>query len=310
MRFDEPAATHVIAHISDTHLLGGNRKLFSEIDVKKNLNELLERLRATGMTFDALVFTGDLADVAEPEAYRWIRHQVEPVAQELGAQVVWVMGNHDEREPYARELFGEESDGSPQDRVYDINGLRIIALDSSVPGYHHGDLDDSQIAWLSDQLATPAKHGTVLALHHPPIRSHNDLVRMIELNNQDKLADAVRGTDVRSILGGHLHYSTFGLFEGIPVAVASATCYTVDMGMDKETLLSAVDGGQSIQLVHVYDDTVVHSIVPAEKYNEIAGYPSSLRALAATMSEEQLIEMVSNKNSDFNRAERQSSAGQ
>jgi 3',5'-cyclic AMP phosphodiesterase CpdA len=220
------------------------------------------------------------------------------------------MGNHDEREPFETVLFGEESNGSPRDRVYVVNGLRIIALDSSVPGYHHGDLEESQIAWLAEQLATPAEHGTVLALHHPPIRSHNELVRMIELNNQDKLAEAVRGTDVRSILGGHLHYSTFGLFEGIPVAVASATCYTVDLGMGKETLLSAVDGGQSIQLVHVYEDTVVHSIVPVEQYSEIAGYPASLRALAATMSEDQLIEMVSNKNSDFNQAERTSSAGQ
>ncbi len=309
MSITEPRATHVIAHISDTHLLGGQRKLFSVVDVKNSLASVLDRLTGSEQKIDALVFTGDLADVAEVEAYEWIRDAVEPVAQKLGATLIWVMGNHDEREPFEQVLFGEESDGSPRDRVFDVNGLRIIALDSSVPGYHHGDLDDSQIAWLSDQLATPAKHGTVLALHHPPVRSHNDLVRMIELNNQDKLAEAVRGTDVRSILGGHLHYSTFGLFEGIPVAVASATCYTVDMGMGKETLLSAVDGGQSIQLVHVYDDTVVHSIVPAEKYNEIAGYPSSLRALAATMSEEQLIEMVSNKNSDFNRAESQSSAG-
>ena len=310
MSITEPRPTHVIAHISDTHLLGGRRKLFSAVDVKKNLATVLDRLTAGDQKIDALVFTGDLADVAEVEAYEWIRDAVEPVATKLGATLIWVMGNHDEREPFETVLFGEESNGSPRDRVYDVNGLRIIALDSSVPGYHHGDLEDSQIAWLAEQLSTPAEHGTVLALHHPPIRSHNELVRMIELNNQDKLADAVRGTDVRSILGGHLHYSTFGLFEGIPVAVASATCYTVDMGMTKETLLSAVDGGQSIQLVHVYEDTVVHSIVPVEQYSEIAGYPASLRALAATMSEEQLIEMVSNKNSDFNQAERTSSAGQ
>jgi 3',5'-cyclic AMP phosphodiesterase CpdA len=309
MSITEPRPTHVIAHISDTHLLGGQRKLFSAVDVKKNLTTVLDRLTAGDQKIDALVFTGDLADVAEVEAYEWIRDAVEPVAKKLGATLIWVMGNHDEREPFETVLFGEVSTGSPRDRVYDVNGLRIIALDSSVPGYHHGDLEDSQIAWLAEQLSTPAEHGTVLALHHPPIRSHNELVRMIELNNQDKLAEAVRGTDIRSILGGHLHYSTFGLFEGIPVAVASATCYTVDMGMDKETLLSAVDGGQSIQLVHVYEDTVVHSIVSVEQYSEIAGYPASLRALAATMSEEQLIEMVSNKNSDFNRAESQASAG-
>ncbi len=310
MFFDEPRSTHVIAHISDTHLLGGNRKLFSKVDVKKNLNDLLDRLRATGMTFDAFVFTGDLADVAEPEAYRWIRHQVEPVAAELGAKVIWVMGNHDEREPYARELFDEESDGSPHDRVYDINGLRIISLDSTVPGYHHGELEDSQIDWLAAELATPAKHGTIIALHHPPIRSHNPLVRMIELFSQDKLEVALAGSDVRTILGGHLHYSTFGTFAGIPVAVASATCYTVDMGMSKDNLMTAVDGGQSIQLVHVYDDTVVHSVIPIDEFSQLAAYPAALRALADTMSEEQIIDMVSNKTSDFNQAESHSSAGE
>jgi 3',5'-cyclic AMP phosphodiesterase CpdA len=310
MFFEEPTPTHVIAHISDTHLLGGGRKLFSRVDVKKNLTELLERLRATGMTFDALVFTGDLADVAEPEAYRWIRGQVEPIAQELGARVIWVMGNHDEREPYARELFDEESDGSPHDRVYDINGLRIISLDSTVPGYHHGELEDSQLDWLTAELSTPAKHGTVLALHHPPIRSHNPLVRMIELFRQDKLEKVLRGSDVRTILGGHLHYSTFGTFAGIPVAVASATCYTVDMGTSKDSLMTAVDGGQSIQLVHVYDDTVVHTVVPVDEFPQLAAYPSALRALADTMDETQIIEMVSNKASEFNQAESKSSAGE
>ena len=310
MFFEEPTPTHVIAHISDTHLLGGGRKLFSRVDVKKNLTELLERLRATGMTFDALVFTGDLADVAELEAYRWIRGQVEPIAQELGARVIWVMGNHDEREPYARELFDEESDGSPHDRVYDINGLRIISLDSTVPGYHHGELEDSQLDWLTAELSTPAKHGTVLALHHPPIRSHNPLVRMIELFRQDKLEKVLRGSDVRTILGGHLHYSTFGTFAGIPVAVASATCYTVDMGTSKDSLMTAVDGGQSIQLVHVYDDTVVHTVVPVDEFPQLAAYPSALRALADTMDETQIIEMVSNKASEFNQAESKSSAGE
>ena len=310
MFFEEPTASHVIAHISDTHLLGGDRKLFSTVNVKKNLTDLLERLRATDLNFDALVFTGDLADVAEPEAYRWIRSQVEPVAQELGAQVIWVMGNHDEREPYARELFDEESDGTPRDRVYDVNGLRVIALDSTVPGYHHGELDESQLEWLKAELATPAKHGTVLALHHPPIRSHNPLVRMIELFRQDSFEKVVRGSDVRTILGGHLHYSTFGTFAGVPVAVASATCYTVDMGMSKDNLMTAVDGGQSIQLVHVYDDTVVHTVVPVDDFPQLAAYPATLRALAATMTEEQILEMVSNKHSDFNQAESKSSAGE
>jgi 3',5'-cyclic AMP phosphodiesterase CpdA len=299
--------THVIAHISDTHLLGGGRKLFSTVDVAQNLTRVLDRLRSGDQQIDALVFTGDLADVAEVDAYRWLRGQVEPAAAELGAKLVWVMGNHDERNVYSRELFDDDSD-DPQDRVHDVGGLRIISLDTSVPGYHHGAITDAQLEWLTAELATPAKHGTVLAMHHPPIEAHNPFVRIIGLDERDRLAAVIAGTDVRTILAGHLHYSTFGQFAGVPVGVASATCYTVDMGADRAFLLSAVDGAQSINLVHVYESDIVHSIVPVELYEQIAGYPAVLRTMAEAMSDDEVREMVSNKNSEFNTAERNQSA--
>jgi 3',5'-cyclic AMP phosphodiesterase CpdA len=305
--FESDVASHVIAHISDTHLLGGNRKLFSTVDVASNLTRVLDRLRAGDQQIDALVFTGDLADIAEVDAYRWLRSQVEPVAAELGAELVWVMGNHDERLTFSRELFDDESD-AVQGRVYRVGGLRIITLDTSVPGYHHGAITDAQLEWLSAELRASAKNGTVLAMHHPPLEAHNPFVRMIGLDERDRLATVIAGTDVRTILAGHLHYSSFGQFAGIPVSVASATCYTVDVGADKSLLLSAVDGAQSINLVHVYKSEIVHSIVPVENYQQIAGYPATLRAMAETMSESEIREIVSNKNSEFNNAERAQSA--
>lgn len=299
--------THVIAHISDTHLLGGDRKLFSTVDVAQNLTRILDRLRAGDQHIDALVFTGDLADVAEVDAYQLLRRLVEPVAAEMGAELIWVMGNHDERAPYSRELFDDESDG-PQDRVYNVGGLRIISLDTSVPGYHHGAITDAQLAWLKAELASPAEHGTVVAMHHPPLEAHNPLVRLIGLEQPSRLAEVIAGTDVRTILAGHLHYSSFGQFAGVPVSVASATCYTVDVGADNSLLLSSVDGAQSVNLVHVYESDIVHSIVPVENYEQIAGYPATLLAMAETLSEADIREMVSNKNSDFNTAERAQSA--
>jgi 3',5'-cyclic AMP phosphodiesterase CpdA len=300
-------ASHVIAHISDTHVLGSDRKLFSTVDVAQNLTRILDRLRAGDQRIDALVFTGDLADIAEVEAYQWLRGLVEPVAAELGAQIVWVMGNHDERNVYSRELFDDESD-DVQDRVYNVGGLRIVSLDTSVPGYHHGAITDAQLEWLGAELATPADHGTVLAMHHPPLEAHNPLVRLIELEERSRLAAVIAGTDVRTILAGHLHYSSFGTFAAVPVSVASATCYSVDLGADKTLLLSEVDGAQSINLVHVYETNTVHSIVPVENFEQISAYPAALRIMAETMTEAEIKEMVSKKDSDFNTAERAQSA--
>ena len=98
------------------------------------------------------------------------------------------------------------------------------------------------------------------------------MMAILELQDQPRLAEVIRGTDVRAILAGHLHYATHGTFAGIPVSVASATCYTLDISAAAGQLLG-VDGGQAINLVHVYDDTVVHSIVPVGEAPQVAGFP-------------------------------------
>ena len=72
--------------------------------------------------------------------------------------------------------------------------------------------------------------------------------------------------------------------------------------------MSTVDGAQSIQLVHLYDDTVVHTVVPVEAYDQLASYPTALRAMAESMSDDEIREMVSSKSSEFNTAEREQSA--
>jgi Icc protein len=306
-----PEPLHTIAHISDTHFLGGGRRLYGTIPSEQNLLKAIEQLEKSGTRPEAIVFTGDLADLAEPDAYRRLREIVEPAAARMGSTIVWVMGNHDERFRFAADLFDEpETDDpqttEPQDRVYDINGLRIISFDSTVPGYHHGNMTDGQLAWLADVLATPAPHGTLLALHHPPIPTPVDLMALIELQGQDRLADVVRGTDVRGILGGHLHYTTHGMFAGIPVSVAAATCYTMDLSVPQNGL-SGVDGGQAFNLVHVYENTIVHSVVPIDSFTQVTGFSDVFLDAIDAMTPEERLETFSSKNSTFSAAEAEAS---
>ena len=298
-----PPATHVIAHISDTHFLSGGEPLYGAITTEINLTRALAQLEQSGVKPEAIVFTGDLADLGEPDAYVRLRSIVEPVAERLGAEVIWVMGNHDERLQYSSLLFDVPGSEAPQDRVYDLNGLRVISLDTTVPGYHHGELTDAQLGWLADVLATAAPHGTLIAVHHPPVPTPLLwAMEMLELHGQDRLADVVRDTDVRGILGGHLHYSTHATFADIPVSVAAATCYTLDLTA-KDRLLSGVDGGQAFNLVHLYEDTVVHSVVPIQDSLEITGVPAEHRARIEAMTFDERLEMFSNKRSSFNLGE-------
>jgi Icc protein len=294
-----PGPRHVIAHLSDPHLLAGGALQYDAIDTEAGLRLSLERLAAVDPPPQALVFTGDLADKGEPQAYTRLREIVEPAAEAMGAEVIWVMGNHDERSDYSRGLFGEASD-APQDRVHEIDGLRIISLDSSVPGYHHGELSDDQLTWLAEVLATPAEHGTLLALHHPPIPLPMlRAAELIELLEQDRLAAALEGSDVRGILAGHLHFSTYSLFAGIPVSVASASCYTSDPA-PVDRFVSGVSSGQAFTMVHAYADRLVHTIVPLDTGTEVTAVGLDIMAAVEDLTAEEARELASNKTSPFN----------
>jgi 3',5'-cyclic-AMP phosphodiesterase len=277
-----PRPDHVIVHISDTHFLTGEGRLYDRVDSAAQLREMLEALERTGRRPAAIVFTGDLADRGEAAAYAELAALAEPVAERMGARILWGMGNHDDRAAFRSELLGGQPGQGPVDQVMWLNGLRVIMLDTSVPGEHHGELDDAQLTWLADELARPAIDGTILAMHHPPIPSVLDLAVSVELRDQSRLAEVLTGTDVRAILAGHLHYSSTAMFAGIPVSVASASCYTQDL-LVPEGGTRPRDGGRSFNLVHVYPTTVLHSVVPLEQTEalEYVDADESARRLSA-----------------------------
>jgi 3',5'-cyclic-AMP phosphodiesterase len=263
-----PRPDHFILHMSDTHFIADG-DLYGKVDSDRHLRRLFDELEASGGRPEAIVITGDLADKGDPIAYAKLREIVEPAAARLGAQIIWVMGNHDNRAAFRENLLGQVPTMNPIDRVYMVNGLRIISLDSTVPGAHHGEITSAQLDWLAEELSTAAPHGTILALHHPPVPSVLDLAVRVELRDQADLAEVLEGSDVRSIIAGHLHYSTMSTFAGIPVSVASATCYTQDLNVPVGGT-KARDGAQSFNLVHVYEGTVLHAVVPLGQYAEVS----------------------------------------
>ena len=295
MQFGRHApAQRAIVHISDTHLLAGNRPLGGRYDTAGNLTATLAAVERTGIHPDAIVFTGDLTDLGEPDAYAALRAEVEPFAARLGAPVVWVAGNHDERPALREGLLDAAPSSDPVTGVWDLGGLRLVALDSTVPGWHHGDLDAAQLDWLRDVLATPAPLGTILALHHPPLPSHIPFFDILELQHQDELAAAIAGSDVRAILAGHLHYSTSGTFHGIPVSVASATCYTMNLQRPPQEV-NGMDAGQSFQLVHIYEDTITHAVVPVGEAETADVFSAEWTRRMAALSPAERLEAFSRK---------------
>ncbi len=289
-----PEAKRVIAQVSDTHLLAGGAPLGGVADTVGSLERTTAQLSRLGDRLDAIVVTGDVTDLGEPDAYRLVSEALTPMAANAGAELVWVMGNHDERAAFRSELLGQAPSDEPVHHVTMVGGLRIIALDTSVPGYHHGELDDVSLDWLDTELRQAAPEGTLLAMHHAPIATPLSLMDVLELQGQDELGEIVRGRDIRMILGGHLHYATNGMFAGIPVSVAGATAYTMDLSAPPGELVG-IDGGRSFTLVHLYDDTVVTSVVPVGPVPVVTSFGEEFLAELAALSPEERLERFSRK---------------
>ncbi|GCE41538.1 3',5'-cyclic-nucleotide phosphodiesterase [Rhodococcus wratislaviensis] len=234
---------HRILHISDTRLLTDSQISGENIDCGDAVARLLDEVEEIDDRPEALVLTGTLPNGYRTDRPRF-RSVVERAAERVDIQVIWGMGDHG----------GGATPGELDNEVHDVNGLRLIAVNSNVSGRLHGEVDEAQLAWLRSVLAAPAPHGSILVLHHPPVPTPDPLMEMGELTNQDALESAVVGSDLRTILAGHLHYSTLCTFAGATVSVAAASCYTQDLGIDWDST------GQA-HLVRAFGNRIVNAAV-------------------------------------------------
>ncbi|WP_433558191.1 metallophosphoesterase [Pseudonocardia xinjiangensis] len=258
-----PAPEHTLIQFTDLHLVADGVRY--AIDPAEALTRALAAVEESGVAPSALLFTGDLTDEGEPAAYERLRGLVEPVAARLGAPALFVMGNHDDRAALRTHLLGIRptggpADTAPLDHVTRIGDLRVVVLDSTVPGHAHGELTPDQLAWLEAELTEPAPTGTVLALHHPPLPSPSRLSAAIELQRRTTLGAVLSGTDVRIVLAGHTHLVSAGAVAGVPVWTGGATSYVSDalVPAGEERALNA----QTVSRIDLFADSVVAAAVP------------------------------------------------
>lgn len=272
----------VLAHLSDTHLRHPADPLVRGLlDPRPHLLQALAAVAAHAPR--ALVFTGDLSDDGTPESYEELRRIVLPVAERLGAVVVWGNGNHDSRTAFRSVLLDSalrENDGGPLNQVHDVDGLRVLWLDTTVPGADHGEVAPASLEWLAARLAEPAVHGTIIGMHHAPLPVVQDMAASWELHGQAELAAVLAGSGVRAILAGHFHQSGFGTFAGIPVHAATSVCYTQDLASGRG--MRGQDGAQGWHLVGVHAHTVTSTVAP------IAHFPTIMRTRSAADSTAEL----------------------
>jgi 3',5'-cyclic-AMP phosphodiesterase len=229
-----------VLHLSDTHV---SRTGPDEdgVDGLAALRGLLYDVRRVP-DLDLIVVSGDIADDGSKEGCLAVGSVVGEFAAERGIPHIYCTGNHDRRDGFAAALgsghlgpdgsqIGRPANlGGPIAAVSEVAGLRVITLDSLVPGETHGVLELDQLEWLAAELATPAPAGSIVVLHHPPISVDTvPYMKSVVLQRPEDLARVLAGTDVQTVLCGHLHHQLFGTLGEKPVWVTPGVITRIDL---------------------------------------------------------------------------------
>jgi 3',5'-cyclic-AMP phosphodiesterase len=245
-----------LVHISDTHILPSEDDRLQTVDTFDTLHAVLERVAESGVRPDAVIVSGDIANGGEPVSYQRIKAELDRWQVQLQTQLIVAMGNHDSRPAFREAMLGAEPSQDPVEYVTWIGGLRVIVLDSTVPGAPYGQVRPDQLLWLEAELQTPADEGTLLVLHHPPVPDPTRLAGLLTLHGSAELEDVLAGSDVVGILAGHAHHAISASFAGVLCYAAPATAYSVDPLLLEEGTLRGVHGG-GFGLIRVFDRQAV-----------------------------------------------------
>ena len=135
------------------------------------------------VTPDAVLVSGDLVTDPGAREYERVRELLSP----LPMPVHVLAGNHDDPDAL-REYFPVDgpsaSPGGPYEYAAEIGELRLIACDTRRPGLEEGELGAERRAWLEAQLEAGPPAPTIVAMHHPPLRTGNRAFDAIGLADQ------------------------------------------------------------------------------------------------------------------------------
>lgn len=192
--------TPLLAQISDPHLRLGDPA------PARALGRAVARIAQVDPRPEAVLLTGDIATGGRPEEYAEARELLAP----LGVPVHPLAGNHDDRDALRAAWSdhpGVASSDGPVQYAFDGAGLRVVVLDTSIPGSIDGALDAPRLAFLEAELAVG--DGPVLvAMHHHPALSGVRGMDAIALPAPDRalLREVVEESDrVEAIVCGHVH---------------------------------------------------------------------------------------------------------
>ena len=199
---------------------------------------------------DAVLVTGDLTEHSDDAEY----DQVRDLLASLDAPLLLLPGNHDDPAALRRHFAVPGEDAGPVQYAADLGPLRLVVIDTTVPGEDPGALDDERLSWLDAELAAAQDVPTILAMHHPPLVTGIPPLDAIGLPPGDRRALELvveRHPQVRRIVAGHMHRPITSELAGRVVLAVPSTYMQARLDLLTNELHTVPDpAGFALHVLH------------------------------------------------------------
>lgn len=221
----------LIAQLTDTHIKPAGRLAYRRVDTETCLRRAVAHVAALEPRPDVVLLTGDLVDAGHPEEYALLRS----ILEDLPKPYYLIPGNHDERRALASGFPDHgylPRDGEFLHYVVEGHELRLIGLDTIIPGQPGGEMCAKRTGWLDARLAEAPDRPTLLFMHHPPFRTGIEHMDAMRLADEDRFASLVRRhPQVVRVLCGHVHRAIQAPFAGTTASIAPSTAHQVALDL-------------------------------------------------------------------------------
>ena len=196
----------ILVQLTDTHVRPHGLTAYRALESNMLTERALRAVRGLRAQPDAIVISGDLTDNGLEAEYAELANQLGRI---IKVPVYVIPGNHDRRENLKQGLAMLPGVNDHPDFVqYTVEHLpvRLVMLDTVVPGAGHGLLCAARLDWLEATLAAQPDRQTIIVMHHPPFICGIRHMDRINLRNADAFTAVIaRHPQVKRILCGHNH---------------------------------------------------------------------------------------------------------
>ncbi len=221
----------ILCQLTDLHLRPPGQLSNRVVDTNRLTAQAFQAVARMTPRPDAVVITGDLTECGLDAEYALLRE----LLRTLRMPIFVIPGNHDRRENLRAGLAHLPhvgGDGAFLQYAVEDFPIRLVMLDTLVPGHGHGELCEERLSFLRRTLAAEPGKPTIVAMHHPPFACGIEHLDRIKLRNSAEFAAIIAGhPQVCRVICGHHHRPINAQLAHAIASIAPSVAHQIELAL-------------------------------------------------------------------------------